>query len=166
MLELGRGLSPLSPHQPRRGSISLGEVNWLSTVKKKEIWIPVLRWESWQKLGEKTIRSLIFRFVSRVEPWKLVQDSMGSMVQYSSLRINWHFGSQLRRAQEFIHRLHSFCNWELKLSWGRQRQKRQKFANLTMKNSSFCMLCTCSFHFRLSSYQRPEITCFAVVWTT
>ena len=35
MLEFGRGLSPLSPHQPHRGSISLGELNWLSTVKKK-----------------------------------------------------------------------------------------------------------------------------------
>lgn len=67
---------------------------WLAIdCQKKVIWIPVLSWESWQKLGEKTIRSLIFRFVSRVEPWKLVQDSIGSMVQYSSLRINWHFGS-------------------------------------------------------------------------
>lgn len=150
MLEFGRGLSPLSPHQPHRESISLGELNWLSTVKKKVIWIHVLRWESWQKLGEETIRSLIFRFVSRVEPWKLVQDSI------SSLRINWHFGSQLRRAQEFIHRLHSFCNWELKLSWGRQRQKRYKFTNLAMKNSSFCKFCTCGFHFRIfCSHSRP-----------
>ena len=50
----------------------------------------------------------------------------------------------------------------------RRKQERHKFTYLTVKNNSFCTLCTCIFHywtFRWRSRSLREMSCFAVVWT-